>query len=117
MELKEIENRIEKIKKELLKIERMRPGSLSKQYSVCGVKNCRCKDPKKPQKHGPYFKLSYVNQGKGNTKFIREPFVKQIERETTQYKKFKELTAEWITLSMQRSDIEIKFKTDEKIKN
>jgi hypothetical protein len=34
MNIKEIETRIEKIKKELLKIDGMRPGSLSEQYNT-----------------------------------------------------------------------------------
>ena len=113
MELKEIENRIKKVKEELLKIDGMRPGSLSKRYNVCGVKKCKCKDPKNPQKHGPYVQLSFVHQGKNATKFIREPFVKKIEKETSQYKKFKELTAQWITLAMERSDLEMKLKVEE----
>lgn len=113
MELKEIENKIEKIKRELLKIEGMRPGSLSEQYNVCGVAKCKCKDKENPQKHGPYVQLSFTHQGKGGTKFIRKPFVKKIEKETGQYKKFKELTNQWIALAMERSDLEIKLKSEE----
>lgn len=112
MELKEIENKIEKIKRELLKIDEMRPGSLSKRYNVCGVRNCKCKDKINPQKHGPYVQLSFVHQGKNATKFIRQPFLKQIEKETAQYKKFKELTNQWITLAMQRSDMEMQLKIE-----
>jgi len=41
----------------------MRPGSLSKQYSVCGKAGCRCVDREKPRKHGPYYQLSYVHRG------------------------------------------------------
>lgn len=78
MELIEIGKKIEKIKQALLKFEGMRPGSLSERYNVCGVKKCRCKDPKNPQKHGPYVQLSFVHQGKNKTKFIREPFVRKI---------------------------------------
>jgi hypothetical protein len=116
MELKEIENKIEKIKQELLKIEGMRPGSLSERYNVCGVKKCRCKDQKNPQKHGPYMQLSFVHQGKNATKFIRAPFVRKIEKETDQYRKFKELTGQWIILAMERSDQEMRLKTEEKNK-
>jgi hypothetical protein len=117
MTLKEIGNKIEKIKQELLKINEMRPGSLSERYNVCGVKNCKCKDPKNPQKHGPYVQLSYVHQGKNSTKLIRKPFVKKIEKETAQYRKFKELMGQWIALAMERSDIEMKLKMEESNKD
>lgn len=117
MELKEIQGKIEKIKQKLLNIDEMRPGSLSRQYNVCGIKKCRCKDSKNPQKHGPYSKLSFVYKGKGNTKFIRENFVKKIKKETSQYKKFKGLTGRWITLAIKRSDMELQLKTEEKERN
>ena len=112
MEIKKLETRIEKIKHELLKIDGMRPGSLSERYNVCGVKKCRCKDPRNPQKHGPYLQLSFVHQGKNGTKFIQKRSLKKIEKELEQYKKFRELTNEWITLAMERSNIELKFENE-----
>jgi hypothetical protein len=117
MNIKEIETRIEKIKKELLKIDGMRPGSLSEQYNVCGVENCKCKDEKNPQKHGPYFQLSFTRKGRSSSKFIRAPLVKKIKLETAQYKAFKDLMNEWIELATVRSDLEIKAKTEEKNKD
>ena len=30
-------------------------GSLHQQYLRCGKKGCRCRDPKSPQPHGPYY--------------------------------------------------------------
>jgi hypothetical protein len=117
MNLKEIEAKIKKIKLELSEIDAMRSGSLSEQYNICGVASCKCKDKKNPQKHGPYFQLSFTRQGKSSSKFIREPFVKKIKKETAQYKKFKELTNEWIALSNERSDLEIRTKTEEKDKS
>lgn len=51
------EQRIQQIKAELGALGEMRPGSLSEQYNVCGKPNCRCKDPKNPQRHEPYYQL------------------------------------------------------------
>ena len=108
-----IEKKIGAIKKQIMAIEGMRPGSLSKQYNVCGMPGCRCKDPESPKKHGPYFNLSFTVRGKGGTKFIRPIFVKQIKKETAQYKKFKKLTDLWIALAIQLSDLKIE---EEKLK-
>jgi uncharacterized protein DUF6788 len=63
MSIEELEQRIEEIKNELVAIGEMRPGSLSEQYNVCGNPTCRCKDPKNPQRHGPYYQLSARAQG------------------------------------------------------
>ncbi len=107
MELKEIENQLKTIKKTLLKVGGMRPGSLTEQYSVCGKKNCRCIDPEKPKKHGPYYQLSYVHAGKNTSRLIRPQFYKQIKQETKEYKKFKLLVERWITFAIQYSQTKI----------
>lgn len=107
MKLKKIKKQIEKIKKMLLCVGEMRPGSLSKQYSVCGKKNCRCVDPKKPKKHGPYYQLSYVCGGKNTSRFIRPKFYKQTKQEIEQYKKFRALIDQWIKLALEHSQEKI----------
>ena len=53
----------------------MRPGSLSEQYNVCGTAGCRCKDARKPVKHGPYYHLNYTWRGKSRTEFVKEEAV------------------------------------------
>lgn len=102
---KQIEARIKKIKTQIMEIEALRPGSLSKQYNICGVAGCKCKDPEKPKKHGPYFNLSYIHMGKKKTQFIRQNFSKEIELQNKNYKKFKKLTQMWITLEIERSNL------------
>lgn len=107
MQEKEIEKRIIRIKKELQTIGEMRPGSLSKQYSACEKEGCKCVDPVNPQKHGPYYQLSYVRKGKSTTRFIRPQFVKDIQRQLVNYKKFKSLTNEWLQLAIEHSTLKL----------
>jgi len=107
MQPKTIEKRIERIKEELRKIGEMRPGSLSRQYSVCAKDGCKCMDPVNPQKHGPYYQLSYVRKGKSTSRFIRPNFVKDIKRELANYKKFKGLINEWLELAIQQSTLKL----------
>jgi hypothetical protein len=109
MDLKKIEKQIQKIKKELTKLGDIRPGSLSEQYNVCGSAGCKCKDPENPKKHGPYYKLSYVYKGKNSTQFIRPQCVKEIKKQTTNYKKLKELIDEWIGLGIEYSKIKMEI--------
>jgi hypothetical protein len=69
-----LEIQIDKIKQELLSLGDLRPGSLSKQYNVCGNPKCRCKDDP-PRKHGPYYQLSFTRKGRSKTKFVKKPHV------------------------------------------
>lgn len=101
MQLAKLENRIEKIKVEIQKIGEMRPGSLNKQYTVCGKANCRCKNPEKPEKHGPYHQLSYVHQGKSTSQFIQKELAGKVSEQLGNYKKFKTLVNEWVDLALQ----------------
>jgi len=95
-----LEQRIQQIKAELAALGEMRPGSLSKQYNVCGKPNCRCKDPQNPQRHGPYYQLSWVHQGKSTTQFIRRPLLPQVRAQIATYNKFRKLTDEWVRIAL-----------------
>ncbi len=99
--IKTLQNQIDKIKAKLLSIDDMHPGSLSMQYNVCGAKGCRCKDPEDPKKHGPYYQLSYMNNGKSTSRFIKPQNVPEVKKQITQYKLFKALMQEWVNLSVE----------------
>jgi hypothetical protein len=98
--IQRMEQRIEEIKTRLSALGDMRPGSLSKQYNVCGKPGCRCKDPKHPQRHGPYHQLSYVHQGKSTSQFIRPHLLKAVRDQVSTYKTFRKLTDDWIRLAL-----------------
>jgi hypothetical protein len=100
MQLKNMEYRVEKIKTQLQKIGDMRPGSINKQFTVCGKPGCRCQDPENPKKHGPYYQLSYVHQGKSTTQFIQKELVRTVEGQLKNFKTFKLLTTEWVDLAL-----------------
>ncbi len=106
-QLQKIEDKIQRIKEELSALGEMRPGSLSKQYNVCGKLGCRCKDPKRPQKHGPYYQLSYVHQGKSTSQFIRKDCLAPTRRQLANYKRFRKLTDQWVTLALHQAKIKI----------
>ena len=99
--IKQLQVRIDRIKEKISSIGEMRPGSLSKQFNVCGNPKCRCKDPDNPQRHGPYFQISYTRKGKSTTEFVRKEMVVDVKKELKNYQKFKKLTDEWIDLSIE----------------
>jgi len=106
MNLTEIERRIEALQHRLTQLGPMHPGSLGEQYNVCGKAGCRCKDPRKPQKHGPYYQLSYTWRGRSTTRFVRPERVEGMQRKVTNYKRFRELVNEWVDLEVEREKAE-----------
>ena len=90
------ERKIEQLKEKLVKLGPMLPGSISEQWNVCGTPRCRCKDPKKPVKHGPYYQLSFTIGGKSSTMFIKKEDLAEARRCLKNYEKFKALCTELI---------------------
>lgn len=105
--LKKIEKQIADIKKQIFDLGDMHPGSLSKQFNICGCPTCKCKDPVEPKKHGPYYQLSFVHRGKSTSRFIKPQFVPEIKQQVANYKKFKELVEQWKALAADAAKIKI----------
>ena len=84
--IKPIERRIAKIKQDLAALGDLRPGSLSTQTRSWG---------------GEYGQLSYTHQGKGRTEYVPPGRVREVKRQLANYKKFKQLTNEWVGLAME----------------
>ena len=99
--IKNRQQRIDQIKSKLSQLGEMRPGTLSRQYNVCGNPTCRCKDPLNPKKHGPYYQLSYTYRGKSHTEFVRKEFVHEVQKQVRNYALFRHLTKQWIDLSLE----------------
>jgi hypothetical protein len=103
--IKTLERRIEKVKEKITKLGKMRPGSISKQYNVCGTPNCRCKNKEKPIKHGPYYKLNYTHRGKGKSEFVKKENLSETKKEIGNFIKLKELIAVWTDSSLEIAQI------------
>jgi len=97
---KKYESRIKQIKDELQGLEDMRPGSLTKQIY-------RRKDYERP-----YWQISYTLNRQSKTEYVRDDFVDKLRTEIAEYKKFKDLTTEWVDLAIKLSKEKIKTKND-----
>jgi uncharacterized protein YukE len=106
MNQEQIQHQIKRIKRQLNELGSMHPGSLGVQFNVCGTPRCRCKDPKDPRRHGPYYQLSYTWRGKSSTRFVRLERVTEMREKVSNYKRFRELVNEWVDLSMDLERIE-----------
>ena len=83
--------RIIQLKERLFRLEEVLPGSLSKQWNVCGSPRCKCKNQVHPVKHGPYYQLSYTLKGKSSTVFVKKAALREVRLRIKRYKEFREL--------------------------
>ena len=101
-----IERQIEKIKRDLVALGDLRPGSLSTQYNVCGSPGCRCK-ASPPEKHGPYYQVSYTRKGKSSSKFVKKKDLPAIRKQLKNYERMKLLMDRWIDLATELSNLRL----------
>jgi hypothetical protein len=87
-------NKPKNIKEEILASRPFHPGKISKQYIVCNKKNCSCKDPINPKKHGPYYQISYSLKGKSKTRFVKENDIHRVQSYIDEYNRVKALLSD-----------------------
>ena len=89
--LKNIEMRIEKLRRRLAQTGNMRPGTLGVQY----------RNPAEREK--PFFQLSYTRKGKSRSEYVRAENLKTIRKEIDTYKRFKSTLEQLVELSIEAS--------------
>jgi len=97
---------IAKVKAQLAALGDLRPGSLSTQCNVCGTPGCRCKATP-PEKHGPYYQVSFTRKGKSSSKFVRKEDLAAVRRELKNYEVMKMLMDRWIDLATELSNLRL----------
>ena len=100
-----LEARIARIKTALAALGALRPGTLSAQYNVCGKPGCRCKaDP--PQKHGPYYQVSFTWQGESHSEFVRREALATVRQQVGTYQRLRSLVDAWIAAALELSQLQ-----------
>lgn len=95
-----LQQKIERIKRDISALGPLRPGTLYERYSVCGKPGCRCARKKQPQRHGPYHYLSYTFEGRSHTQFVPATQLRQIKKEVKNYTRFMELVKALVDTSI-----------------
>lgn len=108
--LRVLDAQIRALKRDLARLPDLRPGTLTRQYTVCGSPGCRC-TARPPQKHGPYYHLSYTRHGKGGTRLIHPPDLARVRAAVATYRRLKRLVDRWIDLATERSDLTLQRRT------
>jgi len=98
-QLERTEERIQKIKQELLELGPMRPGSITRQYRL----------PK--EKKRPFHQISYTHHMQSRSEYVRPENLAALRKETTNFKRFKKLIDRWIDLTLMASQLRAKDAT------
>jgi len=89
--VKQIEERIGRLKRELDQLGPMRPGSISRQY----------RDPQ--QRKRPFYQINYTHRMKSRTEYLKPENLKAIRTEVANFKRFRKLVAQWTDAALQLS--------------
>jgi len=99
--LNQLEERMERIKREMMDLGPMRPGSVSRQF----------RDPKTKQR--PFYQISYTYKGRGRSEYVRPENLAALRRETANFKRFRKLAEQWVELSLKTSQLRVRRSADQ----
>ncbi len=103
--LRVLQRQIDKIKRDLVQLDSMRFGSLSKQYNVCSTPGCRCKTSPS-RKHGPYYQISYTRKGKSSTRSVKRGDLVEVKKQIRNYARLRDLVEQWVDLATELSELQ-----------
>ena len=93
--LGQLEKQIDTLKKQLMALGPMRPGSITRQY----------RQPKEKQR--PFYQISYTHRMRSRSEYVRPDNLVALRRETATFKRFKKLIERWVDLSLKASKLRV----------
>ena len=90
-QLKQIEDRISRIKHDLDQLGPMRPGSISRQY----------RNPQ--ERKTPFYQISYTHRMKSRTEYLRRENLMAVRLEVANFKRFRKLVDQWADAALKLS--------------
>lgn len=90
-QVKQIEDRIGRIKRDLDQLGPMRPGSISRQY----------RNPQ--ERKTPFYQISYTHRMKSRTEYLRRENLKAVRVEVANFKRFRKLVDQWADAALKLS--------------
>jgi hypothetical protein len=92
-QLRRTEEQMERIKRELLALGPMRPGSITRQY----------RRPKEKQR--PFYQISYTHRMQSHTDYARPDNLPALRREIAAFRKFRKLIDRWVDTALKASKL------------
>jgi len=95
--------RFEALKREILALGLVRPGSLVRRFMPCGSPACRCMG-RPPQLHGPYHQWTHKISGKTKTVRLSAQQARLCQEWSSNHKRLKRLLHKMEQLSLKETD-------------
>ena len=95
--------KFEELKRQILKLGFVRPGSLVRRYMPCGNPSCRCM-ARPPRLHGPYYQWTYKVDGKTKTLRLSPQQALLCRQWARNHKRLKHLVRQMEQLSLKQTD-------------
>lgn len=96
-QVKQMEDRVSRIKRALDQLGPMRPGSISRQY----------RNPQ--ERKTPFYQISYTHQMKSRTEYLRKENLKAVRVEVANFKRFRKLVDQWADQSLKLSQLKTRL--------
>jgi len=96
-QVKQIGDRISRIKRGLDQLGPMRPGSISRQY----------RNPQ--ERKSPFYQISYTHQMKSRTEYLRRENLKAVRAEVANFKRFRKLVDQWADAALKLSRLKTRL--------
>lgn len=88
------QDRVERLRRQILAVELLCPGSLVRRFNTCGRPHCRCSsDP--AARHGPYYIWSRRENGRLVQTVVSPAQAKALQRAIRNHRKVLELLTRW----------------------
>jgi len=96
----DMNNMILRLKAKIASKEYILNGSLLKQYKRCGKVNCRCSNEDKKFWHGPYWILTWKENGKTITKTLNNDQAQATKKAIKEMKELNIILGKWKAQSL-----------------
>ena len=96
--IQSLERRRNEIAQQIAGLGDLRPGSVTAIRKKCGKAGCCCTKEDHPG-HGPHWRLTYKSVGRSQTESLTGSAIAKAEREIAEFRRFQELTQEFVDLS------------------
>ena len=96
-QVKQIEDRISRIKHALDQLGPMRPGSISRQF----------RNPQ--ERKTPFYQISYTHQMKSRTEYLRKENLTAVRVEVANFKRFRKLVDQWADAALKLSQLKTRL--------
>ena len=95
-QLRRVEEQIENLKRAVLALGPMRPGSLTRQY----------REPKARRRS--FYQISYTYRMRSRSDYVKKENLRALRKETANFKRFKKLINRWIELALKASRMRVR---------